>query len=208
MRFSHLYESLKRNNYYVFSHQDMLTFFPNETKANLKRMVCRWVQRGWIQPLKRGLYELSYPNELIIPDMYIANKLYSPSYVSLETALSHYSIIPEVSMAVTCVTTKPTRRFKNKHGLFLYRTIQPEAYKGYYVERQGDFSFLIAEPEKAFIDYLYFRTYRNKKARFCFDEERFDKQALMCLKKTKLNQYSKLFHLDLKEFYAYLHSLN
>jgi len=202
MEFQQLYKKLERNNYYVFSFEDMLAFFPGETKANLKRMVFRWKGKGWLSALKRGLYELTYPRDFNIPDMYIANRLYSPSYVSLETALSNYSIIPEVSMAVASITTKPTRRFKNKHGLFIYHTAIPSAYSGYYIEKQAGLDILIAEPEKALVDYLYFKTYRGQKIDFA--QERLDRSVILRLNRKKLNRYAKLYNLNLKELYAYL----
>jgi len=200
MKFDTLYRTLEKNKYYVFSCGDILSFYPKEKRNNLKKMISRWSEKGWIHPLKRGLYELSYPRDLTIPDLYIANKLYSPSYVSLETALSNYSIIPEVSMAVTSLTTKPTRRFKNEHGLFIYRTVKADAFMGYYVEKNGALDILMAEPEKALVDYLYFKKYRNKE--FNLKDERIDKDRVSRLSKTKLNRYAKLYHINLKEVYA------
>ena len=128
--------------------------------------------------------------------------MYEPSYVSLETALSHYSIIPEVSMTVTSVTVKPTRRFRNRHGLFIYRTVKPAAFSGYYIERQGGFDVFIAEPEKALVDFLHFKTYRNKA--FDYGEERLDKDSISRLNNKKINAYAKLYNLDLKGLHAYL----
>ncbi|MDO9464626.1 MAG: hypothetical protein Q7J67_04945 [bacterium] len=199
MKFKDLYKTLEEYKYYVFSYEDILSFYQDEKKYNLKKMIFRWKKKEWIYPLKRGLYELTYPKDFNIPDMYVANKLYSPSYVSLETALSNYSIIPEVSMAVTCITTKPTRTFKNKHGLFMYRTIKQDKFTGYYVEKHGAFDILIAEPEKALIDYLYLY---NKKLNL--KDERLDKDVISQLNKKKLNKYAKLYGLNLKEQYAYL----
>ena len=202
MNFKDLYKTLEKNRYYVFSHGDILSFCPDEKRDNLKKMIHRWKEKGWIYPLKRGLYELTYPKDFTIPDMYIANRLYNPSYVSLETALSNYSIIPEVSMAVTSITTKPTRKFKNKHGLFIYRTVRQNAFTGYYVEKHRTFNILVAEPEKALVDYTYFKTYHNKKLNL--KDERLDKNVILRLNKKKLNRYAKLYHLNLKEFYDYL----
>jgi len=197
MNFNSLYTTLEKNRYYVFSISDILAFYPEEKRENLKRMLYRWRKKGLIHTLKRGLYELAYPKDFIIADLYIANKLYSPSYVSLETALSNYSIIPEVSMAVTSVTTKPTRRFKNRHGLFNYHTVKPEVFTGYYVERQGNSDILKAEPEKALIDFIYFKIYRNKA--FDINSERVDKGMIKKLSKAKLKKYAKLYHLNLEE---------
>lgn len=203
MKFKDLYITLEKNKYYIFSIEDLLSFYPGENKYNLKRLLHRWKNKGWVYSLKRGLYELTYPKDFIIPDLYIANKLYSPSYVSLETALSDYSIIPEVSMAVTYITSKPTRRFKNKHGLFIYRTVKPSVFTGYYVERQGGLDVLMAEPEKALMDYLYFKTYRNKK--FNIADERFDGDIIRKLDRKKLQKYAKLYNINLKEtVYAHI----
>ena len=202
MDFTDLYKTLEKNKYYVFSYKDIMSFYPQEREYNLKRMLYRWRQKGWMCTLKKGLYELTYPKDFIVPDMHVANKLYSPSYVSLETALSNYSIIPEVSMAVVSITTKPTRRFKNKHGLFIYRTVKPAVFNGYYVEKHGNFDVFIAEPEKALVDYLYFKTYRNKK--FDFKDERLDRDAISRLNRKKLNKYAKLYNMKLMELNAYL----
>ncbi len=202
MNFKELYKVVEKNRYYVFSFEDLLSFFPHERRATLKESVYRWKMKGWIYPLKKGLYELTYPKDFDIPDMYIANRLYGPSYISLETALSNCSIIPEVSMAVTSITTKPTRKFKNKHGLFIYHTVKPASFTGYYVERQGAFDILIAEPEKALIDFLYFNAYRDKK--FDLKDERLDRGVVSRLNKKKLHRYAALYNIDLKGLHAYL----
>ena len=103
-------------------------------------------------------------------------------------------------MAVTSITAKPTRRFKNKHGLFTYRTVQPKGFCGYYIEKQNGFDILIAEPEKALIDYLYYKTPRNH--RVSIATERFDKLLLAKLNRKRLNRYAALFNLNLKGLYA------
>ncbi len=202
MNFKDFYKTAEKNKYYILSHKDVLSFFPHEKRSNLKQLIHRWKEKKWIYSLKKGLYELTYPSDIAIPDMYIANKLYSPSYVSLETALSDYSIIPEVAMSVTSITTKPTRRFKNKHGLFIYRAVRPEAFTGYLVRRHGTFDILIAEPEKALVDYLYFKAYRNKN--YDFSEARLDKDAVSRLNKKKLKKYAELYKMDRRVIHAYL----
>jgi len=201
MKFSEVYRTLESNNYYIFSIGDLSLFYPTEKDENLKKLIYRWKKKGWIHSLKRGLYELAYPREFMIPDVYVANKLYGPSYVSLETALSHYSIIPEISMAVTSITTKPTRRFKNKHGLFIYHTIGTDAFTGYLVENHRDFEVLIAEPEKAFIDYLYFRFHRPQKE-FKFSGERLDIDLIRKFDRRKVENYAKLFKINIGELYV------
>jgi len=197
MRFQELYKKLIKERYYVFSFEDLRVFYPDENPSSLRQYLSRWRKNGWIGSLRKGLYELTFPEDRTIPDFFMANKMYSPSYISLETALSYYSILPEVSMAVLSVTPKATRRFKNIHGLFIYRTIRPEAFCGYGIEKHNGFDVLIAEAEKALMDYLYFKTLRGGK--FDREAERLDKKRLDHLNKKKLGQYARLYHLDLKE---------
>lgn len=197
-----VYRTLEAKKLSVFSFDDLLLLYPNETKENLRKIMYRWKRKGWIASLKKGLYEIAYPKPLYIPDLYVANKMYQPSYVSLETALSHYSIIPEISMAVTSITTKPTRKYKNSHGLFLYRTVKSEIFKGYSITEIRGFPVLIAEQEKAFIDYLYFQTYRKKK--FELPERRFDEDKVRALNRKKVTHYARLYGLHAGDIYAYL----
>lgn len=202
MEFNSLLKVLQKNRFYIFSFDDLRVFYPHESSTNLKKELYRWKEKNLLARLKKGLYELTFPQDMAIPDMAIANKLYGPSYVSLETALSHYSVIPEVAMAVTSITTKPTRQFKNRHGLFIYRTLRPKAFAGYYLEKMGGFEVMLAEPEKAIIDYLYFKARRGENVDF--ELERFDKTVISKMNKKKLKKYAGVFKLNLRSFYAYV----
>ncbi len=197
MRFQEIYKKLVEKKYYLFSFEDLCVFYPKEKRSSLRQYLSRWKKQGWIGSLRNGLYELTFPEGRGVPDFFIANKMYAPSYISLETALSYYSIIPEVSMAVVSVTPKITRRFKNTHGFFIYRSIQPEAFQGYVIEKHNGFDVLIAEPEKALVDYLYFKTLRGGK--FDRKAERLDKKRVDQLNKKKLDRYAKAYHIDVKE---------
>lgn len=198
MKFQEIFKKLIEKKYYVFSFEDLCVFYPEENRGNLRQYLSRWKKQGWLQPLKKGMYELTYPQGCGVPDFYVANKMYAPSYISLETALSYYSIIPEVSMAVVSITSKATRRFKNFHGLFLYRSVRPESFRGYIIEKHNGFDVLIAEPEKALVDYLYFKAIRG--GTFDRNAERIDQKRVRKLNRKKLESYAKVYQLDVKEF--------
>jgi predicted transcriptional regulator of viral defense system len=203
MTFKQVYKLLSLRKFRLFSFDELCLFFPEEKRENVKKYVFRWKKNGWISPLRKGVYELTYPVDSVLSDLYVANKIYAPSYVSLETALSSQGIIPEVSMAVVSVTSKPTRRFKNRHGLFIYRSVQAKSFCGYHIEKQNGFDVAVAEPEKALVDYLYFKTLRG--GNFDFDSERLDRKRIRRLNRTKLNRYAALYGLDLKRIlYAHL----
>ena len=119
--------------------------------------ISRWVKLQRLVRLKNGLYALRGPLDRgEIPANHIANRLYTPSYVSLESALSYYDLIPEQAFAVTSVCSKPTRKFEVMRSLYVYRSVQPGFLTGYVVEQEMGFSVRIAEKEKAVVDYLYF----------------------------------------------------
>ena len=197
MRFQGVYKKFIEKKYYVFSFEELCSFYPQEQRSSLRQYLSRWKKQGWIAHLRKGLYELTFPENYHLPDFFIANKMVEPSYVSLETALSYYSILPEVSMAVVSVTGKITRRFKNSHGLFIYRSVRPEGFRGYVIEKHNGFNVLIAEPEKAVVDYLYFKTLRTGE----FDRvaERIDQKRVDRLNKKKLDLYAGIYHLDWKD---------
>lgn len=196
MKFDDFYRILSENKYYVFSCQDIAAFFPAVNKTALIQSLFRWKKNGLIEALRKGLYELVYPVRRELPDMHLANKIYSPSCVSLETALSHYSIIPEVAMAVTSITSKTTRRFKNSHGLFVYRSVQPKAFCGYTIENHGGSEVMIAEPEKALVDLFHFKTLRG--AEFDSRALRFDSKKILRLNRAKMDKYGRLYGLHAK----------
>ena len=206
MKYIDLYKKLEENRLYLFSAQDLACLFPEEKKEILRQQIHYWKRRNWIRGLKNGLYEIIYPLEKNIPDLFLANKLYSPSYVSLETALSNYSIIPEVAISVSSITTKPTREFKNYHGFFRYRSVRTKAFVGYRIIEENKFKIKIADPEKALVDYIYFKLYDGDK--IDTETERFDLSALRKLRKSKLYVYASDFnratYRKLKEIYAKL----
>lgn len=103
--------------------------------------------------LRNGLYALRAdpPNEFEI-----ANRLYQPSYVSFEYALQHYHMIPEAVYSITSATTKVTANFIAQEKSYEYFHIKREAYRAYRLTKINDAAILIATPEKALIDYLYF----------------------------------------------------
>ena len=118
----------------------------------------RQTKEGLFFRLKKGLYALKTdpPSEVEI-----ANFLYRPSYISFEYALAYYNILPEMPYLVTSATTKPSRLFTTNSTSYSYRSIKEEIYTGYYLEKKDGKSFLIAEPEKALLDHLYFVSLRK-----------------------------------------------
>ncbi|MCX6705537.1 MAG: hypothetical protein NTV24_00300 [Candidatus Woesebacteria bacterium] len=149
---------LLENNLRIFTPQDFSWVFktsPHTTKYFLEKQT----SEGLFLRLKKGLYALytDLPNE-----KEIANALYKPSYISFEYALAYWNILPEMTYTVTSATTKPTRKFTNNAVTFSYYSIKREAFTGYELIKEDDKSFLIADKEKALVDYLYFQSLGKK----------------------------------------------
>lgn len=152
------------------------------SKIAVTFLVHRWKEAGKIVSLKKGLY--TFPSAHL-PEPYIANRLYEPSYVSLEFALSYHRIIPENVYTITSVTTRRTQEFQVLGKLYSYRTMKRVAFAGYSTVRRGGFSFNIADPEKAFVDANYYRYLRGSTL-----IQRFDKEKVRIPRAVK---YAKLF---------------
>jgi len=183
---------LRRHDMAVFAMREAQVLVPCVRKTVLRLQLHQWCRKGWVRRLRRGLYELAYPEATALPDLWVANRLYEPSYVSLETALSQHQIIPETAAQVTSVTTRPTRRFKTPHGLFTYATVRPAAFAGYALRRIQGRVVRIAEPEKALMDRLYFGLRRGESLRE-LKEERWDARLLRAMSRGRLSSYAALF---------------
>lgn len=111
---------------------------------------------GTLIRLKKGMYVVS-PKESgkLVSVELIANHLYGPSYVSKESALRYYGLIPESVYTIQSMTTKHSREFKNSLGKFEYIQSAKEYFPiGIKQEIKDSTSFLIACPEKALCDLI------------------------------------------------------
>jgi len=119
----------------------------------------QWKEKGYLVPLKRGVYLVSQrflKHE--VPLFYISNELIFPSYVSLESAMAFYGLIPEgVFRGVVAVTTRKTETFYNKVGVFHYHHVKPSLFMGFRMVNIDGFTVKIASPEKSLLDYFYLR---------------------------------------------------
>ena len=122
--------------------------------------VTKLLQKGLIIRVKKGIYVFSelmgrgpYSREIL------ANMIYGPSYISMEYALAYYQLIPEWVDVVTSVTTQKNKKFHTPVGDFRYRHLQRRYYAmGMGITKIEERQYLIAIPEKALIDKLYFET--------------------------------------------------
>jgi len=122
-----------------------------------KDKVSRLERTGVLIRLKRGLYLVSSKISRQTPSVeLIANHLYGPSYISFESALSFYGLIPERVFTVKSATTSRKKQYQTPMGNFEYLTIPAEYFSiGLHQNIiQNSHAFLIASPEKAICDMI------------------------------------------------------
>ncbi len=132
----------------VFSWPEACRVAWTTSPAVLRLELHNWVQRGDLIRLRRGLYAFADRN---VEKTEVARALYPPAYLSLEWALHQHGLLPDVVFSMTLVSSRGTRRFKTPLGEFIYHKVKPAMFFGY------DPDTLLAEPEKALIDYFYIR---------------------------------------------------
>ncbi len=139
----------------VFSSAILLTL--GRDSADIRKQLSRWVKAGKLIKLRRGLYALAEPYRKTIPSPFlVANRLREPSYVSLQSALAHYGLIPEYVPAVTSLTTAGPGEVATPLGRFIYRHGKRTFFHGFReVELAQDQTALVAVPEKALLDLLH-----------------------------------------------------
>jgi len=157
MRYLELLAKIKGN---IFTILDVSKFFPTEDVQSVRIQLSRFIKKNLIRQIKRGLYCFD-PNE--IDELELSQRLYQPSYISLETALNYYGIIPDVSQTVTSVALTTTKTIQSDFGVFSYVKIKPILYFGFMKVKSANSNgfYSIACKEKALLDYFYVRKIRT-----------------------------------------------
>jgi predicted transcriptional regulator of viral defense system len=142
-----------------------------------------WRKQGHLILLKRGIYVLSSDLRKQPLSMgFISNFLFSPSYLSLEYALSYYDLIPEAATVYTSVSTKKTTKFNTPLGVFEYRSVKNSLFFGFTKATGQGQDYFIAYPEKAVLDFFYFNKNING-SKDEFESYRFQNLDILNLKR-------------------------
>ena len=149
MKFLELKNELK--DFSIFSLNEIRNIDPNFYRSRLNE----WQDKGYIKKVIRGYYifsDLQLSEEILFK---IANRIYLPSYISLESALSYYHLIPESVYGITSISTRRTYSFKTSIGEFTFRTVKPQLFFGYHLMNYRELYLKMASVEKAILDYFY-----------------------------------------------------
>lgn len=151
----------------------------------------QWSKNNYLIKIKNGVYVFSERKDQLSMES-ISHLLFEPSYISLERALSKHGLTPEIVYNCTAITTRKTISIENDFGIFIYRSIRKDLFFGYDKISENDNIYLLAEPEKALLDYLYLNSSKiNNKDDVL--ELRLNETGLKELNGKRMNEYLKLF---------------
>lgn len=124
-----------------------------------KKKLSEWIKKWYLKNIKRGfyLYWNTKVNESLL--FFASNKIYSPSYISFETALNYYWIIPEYPFVITAISSNKTAKFNTEIWNFSYKKIKSELFWWYNIIKLWDYKLSIWELEKVILDYFYLNSH-------------------------------------------------
>jgi predicted transcriptional regulator of viral defense system len=182
MKFLELKNELKE--FPIFSLNDIKNIDP----AFRRRRLNEWQDKGYIKKIIRGYYlfsDIGVDEEILFK---ISNQIYYPSYVSLQSALSYYNLIPESVYGITAISTRKTYHFNTTLGEFSFRSIKPQLFFGYRLIKNKNYFVKIASIEKALLDYFYLHP--NLQTASDFDSLRINQEVLIeQVNEKKLNEH-------------------
>lgn len=145
-----IHDLLKQELPPVFMARDALQVLGGMYSVPQKKLI-QLEKQGLIIRLRRGVYSFADCQDRYI----MAGILYSPSYISYETALSYYGLVPERVEVTSSVVSGRPLSFDTPYGSFEYRSQGTALYSsGMSLIYRGDISVLIASREKAVLDTL------------------------------------------------------
>ena len=164
-------------------------------RQSILNQLNRWHDKHLIVKLRRGIYLLNEDDRKIKPnEIFLANQLYTHSYVSLEYALDYYGLLNKKPTAVTSVTIKKTAQFTNSEGRFLYKHIKPEAFQGFEIHKdKHGLIYRLAYPEKALVDFIYLNQNQKDFSNHYEVCKIFSMKNLLKLSRRKILDFAQLF---------------
>lgn len=183
----------------IFDYQMLMHHLREYKKSRDK--ITHLLKKGFILRIKKGLYIFGpdYQRKPVSQEV-LANLIYSPSYISLEYALSKYGLIPERAYTLTSISLNRSKIFETPQGLFIYKkrslSVYPIGIKQVEIPQEG--TYLLAEPEKALVDFIsQERDIKNvlEMEKYLYENMRMEQSNLKKLKKRLLSDILHLYKL-------------
>jgi predicted transcriptional regulator of viral defense system len=113
----------------------------------------RYESKGLVERISSKIYINHFNQHFSSRDL--VNTLRPNSYISLESALVDRGVITQNPSVLTCVTPGYPQTFRGNSLIIVYRKISPDLYWGFEEKTTRYNKYLIAEPEKALLDWVY-----------------------------------------------------
>lgn len=169
---------LRESNLKSVTRADISKLFDISKKNTLYKLMLRLEKYGILSRVAKGKY--IFP-ENIKNDFEIANIIITPSYISLESALSFYGVLPQFPYVITSITPLKSSKTDYKGKEFEFNHISESLFWGF-EKKDG---FLMASAEKALIDTLYLASKGLRRIDL-------DELTLSSLNREKINRLAKL----------------
>jgi predicted transcriptional regulator of viral defense system len=143
-----LVRNISRFNKPYWSVTDLEKILGYQSRRTLLVVLHRLAREGVLTRMRRGIYRVSIHS---VEGARLANLLYTPSYLSFESALSRYGILSQIPYTITLATTRRSKKMILDGTAVEYRQLREDLFFGHRLEKGLD----IAEPEKALLDALY-----------------------------------------------------
>ncbi len=166
-----IYES----DFKLFTIKTLQQLLEIRTERNFYQVLQSLQEHQILEKLERSKYRRT---GIAISDFELANFLYDFSYISLESALNYWGILSQFPFEISSVSNKKSIKKSVDGKCFTYSRISPRLY-GMFIKENN---FLIAMPEKALIDQLYFASRGWRSSSFDeYDLESINKKSLLGL---------------------------
>jgi predicted transcriptional regulator of viral defense system len=152
--------------------------------AAVRNALRRHERQGLVERISKRIY-VNHLNQQFSPRD-LVNILRPRSYISLESVMAEHGITTQSPFLLTCVTPGYPQSFPAKSGGIVYRKISPELYWGYKQKATRYNHYLIAEPEKALLDWIYLTRQEGLPVDF-------DELQLQFIDAAKLRKYAERF---------------
>ncbi len=167
----HVVSALRSSGGRIVTPNSLALLYPDMSRQGRYECIQRMLKKNIINTVVHGVYELT---EKPLSAFEKAQAINPNSYISLETALNVHGVLSQFPHIITSVTPGKTKTVDSGQT-YAYFHIKPNLYSGYTITD----GYLMATPEKALIDYLYFASKGLRSPDISeFDLSHIDKKAL------------------------------
>lgn len=152
MKYQELVRHFKAQKYFSL---DQIRLYESDF---LVQNIYNWIEQWYLKQITKWWYCF---RDILLDESTIqtvATTICAPSYISMESWLRRYNLIPEWVPMVTWITTKKTQYLETSLGNWKRYHVHPKHFRGWRLVKNSWWSsFRLAEPEKVLCDFFYLK---------------------------------------------------